>query len=1141
MRDFSCRIAAVAALVWLAGAGVLRAADPVVLAVPDQPRAGWVFGNGQEFPGATGDLAVDADAKVQGQPALRLTGDFSAGGQYVQAKFDLPEGDLERLTLWLKAPNQERFTIRVSDRAGTCHQIRLKLTPSADFQQVDFPFAEYFRRMGTPDAITTVAGYEKWEVAKDRGWFGGATQLCLLTGRHAADPATKKAVMWFGDVRVVMREKPAAIKKTVRLDDFLQAGEVDWGFTNGQEFPGAKGKLELVKDQPEAGKNALLLSGDFTGGGAYVATTKSLKTLEAIATETIRFRVKSDNVTSFSFRMGDGTDQWLQKKGFKVVPDGKWQEIVIKPAEFAGAEHWGGANDGAWHEPCTAFSLVIGGGSAPGSKTPALLIADATADIYVAAAVQPAAFSETFEAVAPPALPAQWAKAGDVTVQDNAGCESKRALVLNRPLAAIDTPCNATSLSFAAAPGMWRLTGAARSELNSPDNSYQGAVRLEFLNAAGAVVASPEGAILTGKTDWQKFEKLVEAPTGTAVARVRAELNKTHGVLTVDTLAASFLVQTQKRIYRISAKSDAVGNLFLPDAKRVFHLRVESFVPLAETARQLTWVVRDYWGAEVAAPAALTLDKGQRTKEHFVYTAELDLAALPLAVGTFYELHLEVANEGGEPTQDFRGLAILPLAPAKQYRPDQIPFTSRNWDNRVKEYFFLSDRIGLRIIGLWAGWAATPPYKTSAPGIEFTKELGASWHCGSPVSAIERHGAGYEKLTPESLRDGAKQFVTEYKDRGLVAMCMGNEPHGDYERVQENVAGYQAVYEGIKASGAPVQVIGTAVGPEEDYFKAGFQRYQDVYDFHVYEHYSSVRHSFRKYRELFAKYPDSAKPIVSTELGLNSQGQTRRAVAIELYKKITCFFAEGGLHASWFGICYPDSKGQARGTFGDAHNTFDCRFNEYNARLDAVAYYNMVNGLLIKKFVAEKQYPDSTQAFLFRDEKNECLLVVWNDKGPRPVWLPLPGVAAVKVTRLDGSLGELDAKAAGGVTLQVSDEPLLLQFAGADLKLADALGAPRLAVEGAPKDIARGQPVALTIAGDKLTVADLEVVAPPRWQAVLTTLTPGKVTVALTPPAATAARELRVLVRHRLTPVPPSGAPTGAPAQGELVVALPLR
>ena len=46
--------------------------------------------------------------------------------------------------------------------------------------------------------------------------------------------------------------------------------------------------------------------------------------------------------------------------------------------------------------------------------------------------------------------------------------------------------------------------------------------------------------------------------------------------------------------------------------------------------------------------------------------------ALPvdrLVVGKFYELHAEVPQQGGEPVGEFSGLAILPVAKSKQFKP----------------------------------------------------------------------------------------------------------------------------------------------------------------------------------------------------------------------------------------------------------------------------------------------------------------------------------------------------------------------------------------------------------------------------------------------------------------------------------------
>src|SRR5258708_26601022 len=108
------------------------------------------------------------------------------------------------------------------------------------------------------------------------------------------------------------------------------------------------------------------------------------------------------------------------------------------------------------------------------------------------------------------------------------------------------------------------------------------------------------------------------------------------------------------------------------------------------------------------------------------------------------------------------------------------------------------------------------------------------------------------------------------------------------------------------------------------------------------------------------------RPLGSPELGLNRQGLPRHTVAVEVTKTLTTFFSSGGVNASWFAILYPDGDAKSFGSAGDSHNVFDCRWNRYAPRLDAIAYYDFVSSLGTKKFIEEKNYGD-IRASLFRD------------------------------------------------------------------------------------------------------------------------------------------------------------------------------
>src|SRR5262249_42842062 len=149
------------------------------------------------------------------------------------------------------------------------------------------------------------------------------------------------------------------------------------------------------------------------------------------------------------------------------------------------------------------------------------------------------------------------------------------------------------------------------------------------------------------------------------------------------------------------------------------------------------------------------------------------------------------------------------------------------------------------------------------------------------------------------------------------------------------------------------------------------------------------------------------------EIGLNSQGQTRHVVAVDLYKKFASFFAAGGANISWFGLLYPHPEGKSHGSSGDTHNVFDCRYPRYAPPLDAVAYYHAVNAIVIKRFVAERQYVDGVQAFLFRDKEGRALQIWWKNKGRTDVFVRLPDAGEVRLTRLNGREATLDARQKG--------------------------------------------------------------------------------------------------------------------------------
>ena len=1098
--------------------GAVARSEPIDLIDPAKKDGGWTFGNGPEFPGATGRLKL-ADVKHLGKPVLSIHGNFTKGGNYVHAFTPFPDVDLDTLSFWVNSPvGSKRFTVRIIDREGTVHQINIRYNEKGGWQKVVLPVKQFFEKMKAASSLDIVLKYESWPAAGDAKWRKPTPGLSLLASRAMG---TEKGTVLVSDVLLFPSTEVATeIAKTIRLDELVQEGEMDWRYNDGREFKGGKGGLDLAPDQPEEGRVGIRLHGDFTGGGAYVGAGKSLTDHSIKSLKAVRMKMRSETAQNFSVRFIDGTGQCHQRRvAFKG--DGEWHEIELLPEKIAGGEHWGGAKDGKWHDPPRFIDFIVSTRSNKAKKAD-LFMAEMRADVTVAAIIKGVAYREDFDKA--PRLPENWKSQGRVELTQGGHQDTANALILKRTLEGLQNDTWASSEVFPASNGLWRVECAWKADLHSPDNSYHGAVSLEALNAAGATIEKTPVGIGCKKGDWQTMTATVELPKGATAARIQVRLNKTYGAFTVDSLSVSPVAATvEKRVDKILISTDKVGNLFFPGDDISVTVAIEALKPLRRGQQALAYSLRDYWGAEQIQPGKATLTRTERKQGKFIYLAEFNIPAEELQVGKFYQLHVSIPEEG-EPYTEFSGIAILPKAVSKKYEPDQIPFTIRNWDSRVTEYFYLADRIGLRLLGVWGGWSSEPPYKPHLPGFERCKELGAKWITGTPAATVER--AGFTKYSEEALRQGMKNFLEAFADQGLAMIATGNEPHGKGDKVLENVRAYKAIYETVKAFDPNIHVISTSVEPNREYFEAGYYNYLDSYDFHTYEHYSGVRKTFAKYRSLMKEFK-AVKPMHSTELGLNSQGQTRRAVSIEMIKKLTVFFAEGGATVSWFTIQYPDRKGKARGNFGDAHCVFDCKWCLYNPRLDAITYYNMINAICVKKFIEEKRYDNGTQAYLFRDADGQCLQVLWLDDAEQDVSVPLPEGREARLIRLDGS-GVMLKSATGAVSLRVSTEPALLLYQDKDQGLAAALRSPSLTLASAPGTIALGGTVTFTVKGPDLTPARLRIESPPFWKTSLKQAGQGATECTVSAPQTSPAREARLYIQRV----------EGDHVSGELTVAL---
>ena len=141
-----------------------------------------------------------------------------------------------------------------------------------------------------------------------------------------------------------------------------------WQFSNGPEFPGAKGSFERSPEAAHGGAFGGKLAFDFTGGGNYVAAILTLKGAPDV--KEVRVWLKNPAGHRITFRYTDSTGQTLQKTT-ALPPSSRWTEVGFECWEWSG--HWGGANDGVVHGPPSQIALLV---ENSGPKQGALLIDD---------------------------------------------------------------------------------------------------------------------------------------------------------------------------------------------------------------------------------------------------------------------------------------------------------------------------------------------------------------------------------------------------------------------------------------------------------------------------------------------------------------------------------------------------------------------------------------------------------------------------------------------------------------------------------------------------------------------------------------------------------------------------------------------
>ena len=215
-----------------------------------------------------------------------------------------------------------------------------------------------------------------------------------------------------------------------------------------------------------------------------------------------------------------------------------------------------------------------------------------------------------------------------------------------------------TGPTFAAAPGQWEIGLACKADLHSPDNSYSGVVTLECLDAAGKVIERFTLADVFGKRDWQPVKKQRRAAQGRRGRPLprpaQQDLWPLLGRRTLGRVPCAGAAQGRPHrapaVRHGAARQPAVSRRSAAGERHGRGRQAAAREPAA-----LSYVVRDYWGAEQSGPRPCRSAAGKEGRR-FIYQATIDLADGPAG-----DRPLLRAARGDSPQEGERAVSQLHL------------------------------------------------------------------------------------------------------------------------------------------------------------------------------------------------------------------------------------------------------------------------------------------------------------------------------------------------------------------------------------------------------------------------------------------------------------------------------------------------
>ncbi len=756
-------------------------------------------------------------------------------------------------------------------------------------------------------------------------------------------------------------------------DGFEDAGAFEaWGFSDGPEFPGARGAFERSAEQARSGRFSGKLSFDFQGGN-YVHAFVRLPRGKDIGH--IRFWLKKDVPNRMTVRVTDSEGQTFQK-GFEYDYGG-WQEVSVSLDGWAA--HWGGANDGVFRGSPAIFGVIVENTGVPRG---AVYIDDVRA--FPGPGGEAAVFRATYT-VAHFRGGERWG----VTSAGDAGASRWEAPELrcdfSRGASAIGIQ---TDIAINGRPESLKLRlrsdgsgHAVRVRLGSHFQSFDRVVGV--LDREGMLeFTAPMGAL----KDWRFYggenDGIPQYPLRlTGIILDRKEGARDSAAVTLESLEVETSVPRE------------LGIILEPSGRAVyrngvFRVRALSFLP-EKVDGELHWQLVDWAGRPVQSGSEpLPLEPGR--------IAEFELTE-PMAGRSFLECRFDY-RAGGHLYGPLTATAVLPLRLEADTRLDP----SSPFGMGIYMYRYPGTEEGYRMMDRAAAMAAAAGVKWSREEfqwhrIEWEKGRFAWDYYDRLIETAHRHGisvygliaywsAWTKPYTQEGVEDYArfcKALVTRYRDR-IKHWEIWNEPNiffwsGPKELYADLL---KAAYAAIKEADPDALVLGCSTAGID----SGFIRMVldagapfDILTIHPYRGTLNERGFVKELQDaaaLAGSREGVPKPVWITEMGLPTHlygGLSERNQAKFLARCYLSAVASGvQTNISWYNF-----REDGENRYYNEHNFGVVRHSDLAPKPGYRALATVCRTLAGASLVREVDMGEGVLCFVYAKDGGERTAVIW--------------------------------------------------------------------------------------------------------------------------------------------------------------------